>query len=129
MLEGIRVAVSATDDPAAGSALAAAADVSILCAGTSSGEALDRSGLSFPTSVDLLIRNVSLAAAARDPPAKSVLLAMAPGAVSAGSLVSSVGAALLLLLGGEKTGDAFASVIFGDHSPTGRLPVTLPAYE
>mmetsp|Transcript_65117 Transcript_65117/g.201873 ORF Transcript_65117/g.201873 Transcript_65117/m.201873 type:complete len:241 (-) Transcript_65117:42-764(-) len=32
-----------------------------------------------------------------------------------------------LFYGGERTGEAWASVIFGDASPTGRLPVAFPA--
>ena len=33
---------------------------------------------------------------------------------------------LSLFLGGEQTGNAWAAVLFGDHSPTGKLPVAMP---
>jgi len=41
----------------------------------------------------------------------------------------SASAILLLFLGGEQTGSAWGAVLFGDHAPTGRLPLVIPRSE
>lgn len=41
----------------------------------------------------------------------------------------SVDGIAALFLGGQETGNAWASVLFGDHAPTGRLPISIPASE
>lgn len=38
-----------------------------------------------------------------------------------------VSAVLSLFLGGQETGNAWADVLFGAHSPTGHLPIMIPA--
>lgn len=41
----------------------------------------------------------------------------------------SVQAIAAMFLGGQETGKAFASVLFGDHAPTGHLPISIPETE
>jgi beta-glucosidase len=65
------------------------------------------------------------------PPAKKpkvVVLLEIPGAVLM-PWAEDVGAIAALFIGGQETGNAWASVLFGDHSPTGRLPISIPASE
>lgn len=35
-------------------------------------------------------------------------------------------AAAVIFIGGQELGTAYASVLFGDHAPTGHLPLTMP---
>jgi len=58
----------------------------------------------------------------------TVVLVQAPGAVVM-PWRDSVEAILVLFLGGEETGNAWASLIFGDRAPTGRLPIMMPVSE
>mmetsp|Transcript_142425 Transcript_142425/g.455215 ORF Transcript_142425/g.455215 Transcript_142425/m.455215 type:complete len:252 (+) Transcript_142425:1947-2702(+) len=41
----------------------------------------------------------------------------------------SVEGVLVMFLGGQQTGDAWADIVFGDQVPTGRLPVMMPEAE
>jgi beta-glucosidase len=116
----VQIISSATDDVGAAQAAAAQADVTIVVAGTTTGESQDRPNLNLDGAADQLISAV--AAAAR----QTVVLAMIPGAVVM-PWRGQVDAIAALFLGGEATGTAFASVVFGDHAPTGRLPVMIPA--
>ena len=44
-------------------------------------------------------------------------------------ITGSVGSILSLFLGGEATGQSWAAVLFGDVSPSGRLPLMMPETE
>jgi len=59
---------------------------------------------------------------------RTVVLAQIPGAVVM-PWRDSVDGIMALFLGGQETGSAWADVIFGDHAPTGRLPLLMPATE
>merc|ERR1711981_749531 len=41
----------------------------------------------------------------------------------------SVQSIAAMFLGGQETGNAWADVLFGDHAPTGHLPISMPATE
>ena len=101
-----------TDDVQSALAAAAAADVAIVVGGTSSGEALDLANLGLDGQQDALISAVAAAAK------KTVVLAATPGALLT-PWREQANAALVLFLGGQESGNAWASVLFGDHSPTG----------
>lgn len=121
-LLGIQVVAAPSDDHTAAAAAARSADVTIVVAATTSGESLDRASLSLDNDADGLISAV--ASAARP----TVVLVQAPGAVTM-PWRDDVGAILTMFLGGQETGSAWAAVLFGDHAPTGRLPIMLPATE
>lgn len=59
---------------------------------------------------------------------KTVVLTQIPGPTLMDWRVHA-DAVLTMFLGGDQTGSAWAAVLFGDHSPTGKLPVTIPDKE
>jgi len=83
---------------------------------------VDRANLSLDDGVDSLIAAVAKSTS------RTVVLTEAPGAIVM-PWRNSVAAILTLFLGGQETGSAWADVLFGDHPPTGRLPVMMPATE
>ncbi|CAK0911988.1 unnamed protein product [Prorocentrum cordatum] len=120
---GIEVASAPTDDVEAGLQAADGADLIIVVAATTSGESRDRDSLALDGGVGDLIGAVS------DRSGKPVVvLVQSPGAFVA-PWVDSADGVLVMFLGGQETGAAWASILFGDQSPTGRLPLMLPATE
>merc|ERR1719506_2347198 len=119
---GISVIESTTDDIAAAVTAAALSDMAIVVAGATSGEAEDRSTLAFDNKADALISAVAAQAK------KTLVLGQVPGVVTMPWRDDVEGIAVMFL-GGEKTGSAWASMIFGDHAPAGRLPVMIPLTE
>lgn len=75
--------------------------------------------------LDLDYRCNSLIKAAAIDSKKTIVLASIPGAILT-PWRHEVDAAAIIFLGGQELGTAYASVIFGDHAPTGHLPLTLP---
>jgi len=120
-LAGLRVIASLSNDVADGLAAARRADVAIVVGGATSGEDVDRANLNLDNGADELIEAVASAA-------PTVVLAHVCGAVLT-PWRHKVGAILALFLGGQRTGAAWAKVLFGDHSPTGKLPISLPDAE
>jgi hypothetical protein len=59
---------------------------------------------------------------------KVVVLLQVPGAILT-PWKDSVHAIATMFLGGQETGNAWAAVLFGDHAPTGHLPISMPATE
>jgi len=55
-----------------------------------------------------------------------VVLASVPGAILT-PWRESADAILMTFLGGQELGNGYAAVLFGEHAPTGRLPISLPA--
>ncbi|CAE8685001.1 unnamed protein product, partial [Polarella glacialis] len=100
-------------------AVARQADVSIILAATTAEEGKDRESLNLDDNANELI-----AAVAKDG-RPTVVLAQVPGAVLM-PWREDVSAIALMFLGGEHTGSAWASVLFGDVSPSGKLPVVIP---
>ena len=93
------------------------------CGGALASESYDRSSLRLDQH-DFL-REV--AALSGRPPL--VVLAMAPGPILTSPWAAQAGAVLSGFLLGQQSGAAFADVLTGDVSPSGRLPVTFPESE
>jgi len=118
---GAQVFVSTSNNITDAVAMAAQADVVIVVAATTSGESVDRPNLSLDGADELI-------AAVAINNADTVVLLQVPGAVVM-PWRHNVSAVLALFLGGPETGNAWASVLFGDHAPTGRLPLMMPETE
>jgi beta-glucosidase len=97
--------------------------VAIIAAGIEEGEFRDRASLRLPGHQEELIRAV----AATGRPVAVVLVA--GSAVTMAGWIDSVGAVALAWYPGEEGGHAVADVLFGDHNPAGRLPITFPVAE
>jgi len=82
-------------------------------------ESADRLNLALDDGADELITKV-----AKKKP--TIVLLEVPGTVLT-PWRDDTEAIACLFLGGERTGSAWASVLFGDVAPTGKLPITLPA--
>jgi len=85
-----------------------------------SGEARSRSSLDLPEAQQALVRALQ----AIGKPLAVVLFTGRP--LTIGWLAQHVSSILLAWYPGTEAGHAIADVIFGDHSPAGRLPVTFP---
>lgn len=118
---GIRVIPVSQDDPQ-GLAAAAEADVTFVVAGATSGETVDRSNLNLEGEADALISQVARVAR------KTVVLMQVCGSMLT-PWRDEVDGIAVMFLGGPETGNAWGSVIFGDHAPTGHLPVMFPETE
>jgi beta-glucosidase len=122
MKAGIEVLASASDDVSSAVNVAQQADVTIIIAGTSCGESVDRDHLDLDGDMNNFVPSVSAASK------KTVVLTEIPGQTLM-SWRDSADAIATNFLAGEETGTAWAKVLFGDHSPTGKLPVMIPASE
>jgi len=121
---GISVISEKSNDLDACLEVAMQADLTIIVAGTSSGEDTDRINLNLDDYADDLITN--LAAKMGDKPV--VVLLQIPGTILM-PWHEAVDGIATMFLGGQETGVAWADVIFGDVSPTGRLPLAIPKSE
>ena len=104
-------------------ALARASDVAIVVAGIEEGEFRDRASLALPGHQEALIEAV----AATGTP--TVVVLVGGSAITMGRWLDRVDAVLLAWYPGEEGGNAVADVLFGDHAPAGRLPITFPMAE
>jgi beta-glucosidase len=112
--------------------MAQSADVTILCAGLSSflegeeGESLlsprngDRESISLPESQVNYIKELAIHGT------KIVLVLTGGGPIALGEVEDLVDAVLFVWYPGMEGGRAVADVLFGDVSPSGKLPVTFP---
>jgi beta-glucosidase len=91
-----------------------------------SAEAASRASVELPGSQEALARVVARAARSSDPdkPVVAVLMNGRPLAIP--WLADSVPAIVEAWFLGVEHGHAVADVLFGDHNPAGRLPVSLP---
>ncbi|MBN2718397.1 MAG: glycoside hydrolase family 3 C-terminal domain-containing protein, partial [Deltaproteobacteria bacterium] len=101
--------------------VAAAADVAIVVVGTDlsiADEGRDRTDIALPAPQDTLLRAVFDA----NPNTIAVLVTGAPLAIPWAD--ENLPAILNAWYGGQSAGDAIAAILFGDVSPSGRLPQT-----
>jgi len=100
---------------------AAQADVAVVVARTYESEGfVDRPSLELPNDQGQLIREV----ARRNP--QTIVVLQTGGPVATTSWDRRVRAILENWYGGEEQGHAIADLLWGDASPSGRLPVTFP---
>jgi len=95
------------------------ADVVVVVGATTATESADRFNLALDDGADALIAQVSKTKT-------TVVLLEVPGAVLT-PWRDQTAAIACLFIGGERTGSAWASVLFGDVVPAGKLPITFPA--
>mmetsp|Transcript_7777 Transcript_7777/g.19214 ORF Transcript_7777/g.19214 Transcript_7777/m.19214 type:complete len:907 (-) Transcript_7777:109-2829(-) len=119
---GIRVVESPSNSVSQAISAARQSDIAIVVAATTSEEGKDRRDLHLDDGVDGLIDAVSRQAK------RTVVISQIPGAVVM-PWRDSVDGILAMFLGGQETGSAWADVLFGDHAPTGRLPIMIPETE
>lgn len=119
---GAQVLASPTNNISDAMVVSREADVVIVVVATTSSEGKDRHSLALDDGADQLIEAI----AANN--SNTVVLMQIPGAVVM-PWRRDAAAILALFLGGQETGHAWASVIFGDHAPTGRLPISMPETE
>jgi beta-glucosidase len=104
-------------------AIARASEVAILVAGIEEGEFRDRAFLDLPGRQEELIEAVAATG-------KPVVVVLVGGsAITMSRWLDRVGAVVHAWYPGEEGGNAVADVLFGDHSPSGRLPITFPMSE
>lgn len=119
---GIKIHASTSDDIDAAKAAAKKADLTIVVAGTTCGESKDRDYLELDGYMEDLVPAVAAVSK------RTVVLTMVPGQALM-SWRDSADAIATNFLAGEETGKAWAAVVFGDHAPTGKLPVMMPESE
>jgi beta-glucosidase len=112
--------------------MAQSADITIVCAGNSSflegeeGESLlspqngDREGLSLTQSQIDYIKELAIHGT------RIVLVLTGGSPIALGEVEDMVEAILFVWYPGMEGGRAVADVLFGDHSPSGKLPITFP---
>jgi beta-glucosidase len=120
--DGIEVLSSPTNNIKGAMRVARRADVAIVVAGSTSGESRDRESLALDGNADHLIAAVAKQAK------HVIVLLQVPGAVLMPWKLA-VDAILVMFLGGQETGNAWGDVLFGDHAPSGRLPIMMPETE
>jgi beta-glucosidase len=103
-------------------ALARSSGITIVVAGVEEGEFRDRALLGLPGRQPALIEAV----AATGTPVVVVLIG---GSAITMAWLDRARAIVDAWYPGEAGGDAVADVLFGDHNPSGRLPVTFPVAE
>jgi beta-glucosidase len=104
-------------------AAAAKADAAIVVVGNApsiESEGFDRKTLSLPAGQDELIQAVAKANR------NTIVVINAGSPVSMDPWIDQVPAVLMMWYGGQEGGHAIASVLFGDFTPSGKLPVTFP---
>lgn len=103
--------------------LARQADLAIVVAGIEEGEGFDRASLRLPGHQEEMIRQI---AATQTP---VVVLLVGGSAITMSDWIDEVNGIMHVWYPGEEGGHAVAALLFGDYSPSGRLPVTFPVAE
>jgi beta-glucosidase len=104
-------------------AAASHADAAIVVVGNApsiESEGFDRKTLRLPEGQDELIEAVAKANK------NTIVVINAGSPVAMDPWIDQVPAALMMWYGGQEGGHALASVLFGDFTPSGKLPVTFP---
>ncbi|MES2330301.1 MAG: glycoside hydrolase family 3 C-terminal domain-containing protein [Bacteroidota bacterium] len=104
-------------------AAAKRSDVAIIVAGIHEGEFQDRASLALPGQQETLIQKV----AATGKPV--VVILVGGSAITMNNWLDKVNGLIDVWYPGEEGGHAIADVLFGDHNPSGRLPITFPLSE
>ena len=104
-------------------AAARGSEAAVVVVGLEEGEFRDRASLALPGHQEALVRAV----AATGVPTTVVIVG--GSAVTMERWLDDVGAVLMAWYPGEEGGNAVADVLFGDASPSGRLPLTFPVSE
>ncbi|MFT3748420.1 MAG: glycoside hydrolase family 3 C-terminal domain-containing protein [Agriterribacter sp.] len=99
------------------------ADAAVIVAGIHEGEFQDRAMLSLPGYQEEMIQR----AAATGKPVVVVLVG--GSAITMNSWLSKIKGVIDVWYPGEEGGYAVADVLFGDHNPAARLPITFPIHE
>lgn len=102
--------------------VARASDVAIVVAGIEEGEFRDRAFLGLPGRQVELIEAVAATG-------RPVVVVLVGGSAITMPWLERVGAVLHVWYPGDQGGAALADVLFGDHDPGGRLPITFPIAE
>ncbi len=100
-------------------ALARKSDVAVIVVRDYNSEHADRPGLTLPNEQDLLVQTV-VAANPR------TIVVVASGGPVLMPWLNQVPAVLESWYGGQEIGNAVAAVLFGDVTPSGKLPITFP---
>lgn len=103
--------------------LAAASDVAIVVAREYSSEGGDKPDLGLPNGQEALINAVKAA----NP--NTIVVLTTGGPIATAEWEDGVPAILQAWYGGQNQGAAIARILFGDVSPSGKLPVTFPVSE
>lgn len=102
---------------------ASKSDMAIIVAGINEGEFNDRAMLSLPGRQEELIQEVAATG-------KPVVVLLSGGsAVTMNNWMDKAAAIASIWYPGEEGGNAVADILFGDHNPGGRLPITYPVLE
>jgi len=120
----VLINVSPGDDIVAAKTHMAGAEVTIVCGGATATETIDRHTLRLDQ--DAFIAQV--AAAGQQMKVPVVVLAYSPGAAVM-PWRDQVTAILLMFPSGQATGLAAADIMYGDVTPSAKLPITMPIQE
>ncbi len=104
----------------AAAALAASAQVAIVCVGQQTSEGSDRTSLSLPNGEDALISAVAAANS-------NTIVVVYCSSATLMPWAGQVGAIVEAWYPGQENGNALVEVLFGDVNPSGKLPVSIPA--
>ena len=104
-------------------AIAKRSDVVVIAAGIDEGEFQDRALLSLPGHQEEMIN--AIAATGRP----VVVLLVGGSAVTMSKWINNVFAVASVWYPGEEGGYAIVDILFGNHNPAGRLPITFPLHE
>ncbi|HKZ66944.1 MAG TPA: glycoside hydrolase family 3 C-terminal domain-containing protein, partial [Chitinophagaceae bacterium] len=103
--------------------LAKTSDVAIVVAGIEEGEFNDRASLALPGLQEEMIKRI----AATGKPV--VVLLVGGSAITMNNWLDKVNGVVDIWYPGDAGGAAVADVLFGDRSPSGKLPITFPIAE
>jgi beta-glucosidase len=104
-------------------AVAARTDAAIVVVGNApsiESEGFDRTTLSLPAGQDELVAAIAKANK------NTIVVINAGSPVAMDPWIGQVPAVLMMWYGGQEGGHALANVLFGDFTPSGKLPVTFP---
>ena len=103
--------------------LAKNSDVAVVVAGIEEGEFNDRASLALPGMQEEMIKRI----AATGKPV--VVLLIGGSAITMNNWLDKVNSVVDVWYPGEAGGAAVADILFGDRSPSGKLPITFPVSE